>query len=104
MLVALMSRIFSGFTLLRGLMNTSYRRSNDTGSFWEGSSGSCTSQQQRQSEHIGHEISEQPAQQGQRSRALPVCQPPSEPPVAAPRPFSSARRQLHTGSEHGVWL
>ena len=33
MLVALMSRIFRGFMLLRGLMNTSYRRSNDVGSF-----------------------------------------------------------------------
>ena len=33
MQVALMSRIFSGFTLLRGLMTTSYRRSNDFGSF-----------------------------------------------------------------------
>ena len=33
MLVALMSRIFRGFMLLRGLMNTSYRRSNEVGSF-----------------------------------------------------------------------
>ena len=33
MLVALMSRIFRGFMPLRDLMNTSYRRSSDVGSF-----------------------------------------------------------------------